>query len=157
MTLKAPTPDEIRARISKRLDHRVLVEADFTDAPTALTTDVVDWFMLRAPRKKFELCSLKIAILQALDQGRAQSGEYVVYSGNGTAVVCSERSALLLLGYERIQELLRYLDYEQEGASRTPWDDLVVNSLTAVQHAKANPTRSRKPSRRRPNPPLAIT
>lgn len=147
MTSKAPSPDEIMARISRRVEHRIIVEADFTDAPTAnrLTTDVVDWLMLRAPRKKFELCSLKIAILQALDQGRAQSGEYVVYSGNGTAVVCSERSALLLLGYERIQELLRYLDYEQEGASRTPWDDLVVNSLTAVQDAKPNPKGTRKP------------
>ncbi|MET4209066.1 hypothetical protein [Bradyrhizobium sp. LA2.1] len=145
MTSKALSPDELRARVRKRLDYRMIAEPESTDelTPDLLTTDVVDWFMLRAPRVKFELCALKIAFLQAMDKGRAQSGEYTIYCGGGTAVVCSGKSALLLLGYERIRELLRYLDYELEQASRGPWDDLMVVSLKPAQPSSSKPPRSR--------------
>ncbi|MCA1399093.1 hypothetical protein [Bradyrhizobium sp. BRP56] len=162
MTTKALSSDEIRARGQKRLEYRMIAEPEGTDEPTPdlLTTDVIDWFMLRAPRVKFELCSLKIAILQGMDQGRAQSGEYTIYCGGGIAVVCSGKSALLLLGYERIRELLRYLDYELEQASRSAWDDLVVTSLTPAQTSQATtnstePRKARKSPKVRPPAPTA--
>lgn len=145
MTNEAAIQEQLRDRVRKRLDYRMIAEPESTEglAPDLLTTDVVDWFMLRAPRLKFEICSLKIAFLQAMEKGRAQSGEYTIYCGGGTAVVCGGKSALLLLGYERIRELLRYLDHELEQASRGPWDDLMIVSLKPAQPSSSKPPRSR--------------
>jgi len=114
-----------------------------------LTTDVVDWFMLRVPHTKFELCSLRLAIVQAMSDGRAQAGDFVIYSGGGTAVICNGRSALLLLGYERIQELLSYLDYEREQCSSNPLDDSALSWLAVAK----SPPDKRRSSKQKVRPP----